>query len=90
MCCRSVLAGAGVAVDSEERCWLGHSNVLPPPPHSQMDPAYEPEENEIRTLFGLHLMQRRNDGLIDQALFKGIVTKNKNVRGPGAGEAMSL
>ncbi|XP_048340363.1 bifunctional purine biosynthesis protein ATIC isoform X2 [Sphaerodactylus townsendi] len=45
----------------------------------QMDPTYEPEENEIRILFGLHLMQRRNDGVIDRSLFKNIVTKNKNL-----------
>ncbi|XP_066492937.1 bifunctional purine biosynthesis protein ATIC [Tiliqua scincoides] len=45
----------------------------------QMDPAYEPDENEIRTLFGLHLMQKRNDGVIDRSLFKNIVTKNKNL-----------
>lgn len=44
-----------------------------------MDPTFEPEQNEIRTLFGLHLMQKRNDGVIDRSLFKNIVTKNKNV-----------
>lgn len=50
-----------------------------------MDPAYEPDENEIRTLFGLHLMQKRNDGVIDRSLFKNIVTKNKSVsEGKGA------
>ncbi|XP_062972171.1 bifunctional purine biosynthesis protein ATIC isoform X2 [Elgaria multicarinata webbii] len=48
----------------------------------QMDPAYEPDENEIRTLFGLHLMQKRNDGVIDRSLFKNIVTKNKNLPEP--------
>uniref|UniRef100_A0A2D4HSL9 Bifunctional purine biosynthesis protein ATIC n=1 Tax=Micrurus lemniscatus lemniscatus TaxID=129467 RepID=A0A2D4HSL9_MICLE len=45
----------------------------------QIDPTFEPEENEIRTLFGLHLMQKRNDGVIDRSLFKNIVTKNKNL-----------
>uniref|UniRef100_A0A6B2F1L9 Bifunctional purine biosynthesis protein ATIC n=1 Tax=Bothriechis nigroviridis TaxID=88079 RepID=A0A6B2F1L9_BOTNI len=45
----------------------------------QMDPSFEPEQNEIRTLFGLHLMQKRNDGVIDRSLFKNIVTKNKNL-----------
>ncbi|XP_053141431.1 bifunctional purine biosynthesis protein ATIC [Hemicordylus capensis] len=45
----------------------------------QMDAAYEPDENEIRTLFGLHLMQKRNDGVIDRPLFKNIVTKTKNL-----------
>ncbi|XP_028560452.2 bifunctional purine biosynthesis protein ATIC [Podarcis muralis] len=48
----------------------------------QMDPAYEPDENEIRTLFGLHLMQKRNDGVIDRSLFKNIVTKNKSLPEP--------
>ncbi|KYO33492.1 bifunctional purine biosynthesis protein ATIC [Alligator mississippiensis] len=45
----------------------------------QMDPYYEPDENEIRTLYGLHLMQKRNNVVIDQSLFKNIVTKNKNL-----------
>uniref|UniRef100_U3FZ52 Bifunctional purine biosynthesis protein ATIC n=2 Tax=Micrurus TaxID=8634 RepID=U3FZ52_MICFL len=45
----------------------------------QIDPTFEPEGNEIRTLFGLHLMQKRNDGVIDRSLFKNIVTKNKNL-----------
>ncbi|XP_019409821.1 PREDICTED: bifunctional purine biosynthesis protein PURH isoform X1 [Crocodylus porosus] len=45
----------------------------------QMDPYYEPDENEIRTLYGLHLMQKRNNAVIDQSLFKNIVTKNKNL-----------
>nr|XP_060637366.1 bifunctional purine biosynthesis protein ATIC [Anolis sagrei ordinatus] len=48
----------------------------------QMDPAYEPDEAEIRTLFGLHLMQKRNDGVIDQSLFKNIVTKDKKLPEP--------
>uniref|UniRef100_A0A8B9CX52 Bifunctional purine biosynthesis protein ATIC n=1 Tax=Anser brachyrhynchus TaxID=132585 RepID=A0A8B9CX52_9AVES len=45
----------------------------------QMDPAYEPDDTEIRTLFGLHLMQKRNNAVIDRSLFKNIVTKNKNL-----------
>ncbi|XP_010217765.1 PREDICTED: bifunctional purine biosynthesis protein PURH [Tinamus guttatus] len=45
----------------------------------QMDPAYEPDDNEIRTLYGLHLMQKRNNAVIDRSLFKNIVTKNKNL-----------
>ncbi|XP_042301655.1 bifunctional purine biosynthesis protein ATIC [Sceloporus undulatus] len=48
----------------------------------QMDPTYEPDETEVRTLFGLHLMQKRNDGVIDRSLFKNIVTKNKNLPEP--------
>ncbi|XP_038278386.1 bifunctional purine biosynthesis protein ATIC [Dermochelys coriacea] len=45
----------------------------------QMELDYEPDENEIRTLFGLHLTQKRNNGVIDQSLFKNIVSKNKNL-----------
>ncbi|KFZ51189.1 Bifunctional purine biosynthesis protein PURH, partial [Podiceps cristatus] len=45
----------------------------------QMDPHYEPDDNEVRTLYGLHLMQKRNNAVIDRALFKNIVTKNKNL-----------
>ncbi|XP_075567043.1 bifunctional purine biosynthesis protein ATIC isoform X3 [Pelecanus crispus] len=52
----------------------------------QMDPRYEPDDNEIRTLYGLHLMQKRNNAVIDRSLFKNIVTKNKNVIGIGAGQ----
>ncbi|XP_074000981.1 bifunctional purine biosynthesis protein ATIC isoform X2 [Numenius arquata] len=52
----------------------------------QMDPHYEPDDHEIRTLYGLHLMQKRNNAVIDRSLFKNIVTKNKNVIGIGAGQ----
>ncbi|NWQ85593.1 PUR9 protein, partial [Burhinus bistriatus] len=45
----------------------------------QMDPHYEPDDNEIRTLYGLYLMQKRNNAVIDRSLFKNIVTKNKNL-----------
>ncbi|KFO82939.1 Bifunctional purine biosynthesis protein PURH, partial [Cuculus canorus] len=45
----------------------------------QMDPRYEPEDTEIRTLYGLHLVQKRNNAVIDRSLFKNIVTKNKNL-----------
>lgn len=44
-----------------------------------MDPNYEPDDNEIRTLYGLQLMQKRNNAVIDRSLFKNIVTKNKTV-----------
>lgn len=44
-----------------------------------MDPQYEPDELEVRTLYGLNLMQKRNNAVIDRSLFKNIVTKNKNV-----------
>lgn len=45
----------------------------------QMDPHYEPDDVEVRTLYGLNLMQKRNNAVIDRSLFKNIVTKNKNV-----------
>ncbi|KAJ1187673.1 hypothetical protein NDU88_004447 [Pleurodeles waltl] len=45
----------------------------------QMDPDYEPDEMEVRTLFGLKLMQKRNNAVIDPALFNNIVTKCKNL-----------
>ena len=45
----------------------------------QMDPSYSPDENEVRTLFGLRLSQKRNNGVIDKSLFSNVVTKNKDV-----------
>ncbi|ELW49199.1 Bifunctional purine biosynthesis protein PURH [Tupaia chinensis] len=45
----------------------------------QMDPSYKPDENEVRTLFGLRLSQKRNNGVIDKSLFSNIVTKNKDL-----------
>ena len=42
---------------------------------SQMDPAYEPDEAEVRVLFGLHLKQKRNAVLIDKQLFTNVVSK---------------
>lgn len=47
----------------------------------QMDPQYEPDDLEVRTIYGLNLMQKRNNAVIDRALFKNIVTKNKSVSG---------
>ncbi|XP_004701648.2 bifunctional purine biosynthesis protein ATIC, partial [Echinops telfairi] len=45
----------------------------------QMDPSYKPDENEVRTLFGLRLSQKRNNGVIDGSLFSNIVTKKKEL-----------
>lgn len=42
---------------------------------SQMDPDYEPDEAEVRVLFGLHLKQKRNGGLIDKEFFSNVVSK---------------
>lgn len=40
-----------------------------------MDPDYEPDETEVRVLFGLYLKQKRNGGKIDQQFFNNIVSK---------------
>ncbi|MBZ3879907.1 Bifunctional purine biosynthesis protein PURH [Sciurus carolinensis] len=45
----------------------------------QMDQSYKPDEDEVRTLFGLRLSQKRNNGVIDRSLFSNVVTKNKEV-----------
>ncbi|KAI8887130.1 phosphoribosylaminoimidazolecarboxamide formyltransferase/IMP cyclohydrolase [Backusella circina FSU 941] len=45
----------------------------------QMDPNYEPEVQEIRQVYGLYLEQKRNTFKIDAALFKNVVTKNKDL-----------
>ncbi len=42
-----------------------------------MDPEYEPDEEEVRVLFGLHLKQKRNGAVIDKELFSNIVSKGK-------------
>lgn len=45
----------------------------------QMDPTYEGELMERRTLFGLTLEQRRNDAAITPELLKNVVTKRKDM-----------
>lgn len=45
----------------------------------QMDPNYVPSSVESKTLFGLHLEQKRNDAEINQQVFSNIVTKDKNL-----------
>lgn len=40
-----------------------------------MDPDYEPDETEVRVLFGLYLKQKRNGGLIDKKFFSNVVSK---------------
>lgn len=45
----------------------------------QVDPDYEPDTNEIRTIFGVSMEQRRNDAVIDGNLFNQknvVVTAN--------------
>ncbi|XP_055494283.1 bifunctional purine biosynthesis protein PURH [Leucoraja erinacea] len=45
----------------------------------RMDPEYEPDEFETRTIFGLHLAQKRNNVPIDRSLFKHQVTSSKDL-----------
>lgn len=44
-----------------------------------MDPNYEPNTIERKTLFGLQLEQKRNDAVIDKNMFTNIVTNSKNL-----------
>ncbi|MEQ2164523.1 hypothetical protein GOODEAATRI_007547 [Goodea atripinnis] len=50
-----------------------------------MDPDYEPDDAEVRVLFGLYLKQKRNGALINEEFFKNIVSKG-SVIGIGAGQ----
>ncbi|XP_067892236.1 bifunctional purine biosynthesis protein PURH [Heterodontus francisci] len=45
----------------------------------RMDPEYEPDELETRTIFGLHLAQRRNSALVNRSLFEKQVTLSKDL-----------
>jgi phosphoribosylaminoimidazolecarboxamide formyltransferase/IMP cyclohydrolase len=45
----------------------------------QIDPAYEPQETEMRQVFGLSLEQHRNDRPVTRADFANIVTKCRNL-----------
>ncbi|XP_075994640.1 bifunctional purine biosynthesis protein ATIC [Genypterus blacodes] len=40
----------------------------------QMDPDYEPDEVEVRVLFGLRLKQKRNTTLVDKEFFSNVVS----------------
>lgn len=40
-----------------------------------MDPDYEPDEAEVRVLFGLYLKQKRNGALIDKEFFSNVVSE---------------
>lgn len=40
-----------------------------------MDPDYEPDDAEVRVLFGLYLKQKRNGALINKEFFKNVVSK---------------
>uniref|UniRef100_A0A8C2WE13 Bifunctional purine biosynthesis protein ATIC n=1 Tax=Cyclopterus lumpus TaxID=8103 RepID=A0A8C2WE13_CYCLU len=41
----------------------------------QMDPDYEPDEAEVRVLFGLYLKQKRNGALINKEFFSNVVSE---------------
>jgi len=45
----------------------------------QIDPTFEPIEIESRTLFGLHLEQKRNDAEINAEIFKNVVSSRKDL-----------
>ncbi|KAG9477531.1 bifunctional purine biosynthesis protein ATIC [Eleutherodactylus coqui] len=45
----------------------------------QMDSTYEPDDTEIRTLFGLQMEQKRNDAVVDSSLFSNVVTAKKEL-----------
>jgi phosphoribosylaminoimidazolecarboxamide formyltransferase/IMP cyclohydrolase len=43
----------------------------------EIDPAYQPDETEIREVFGIQFEQKRNNAVITADLLKNIVTKKK-------------
>lgn len=53
-------------------CKLGYGLC---PCLSQMDPDYEPDDTEVRVLFGLYLKQKRNGGRINKDFFSNVVSK---------------
>lgn len=48
-------------------------------PVIQIDPDYEPPLMEMRQVYGLTLMQRRNDAVIDDSLLANVVSVNKDL-----------
>lgn len=47
--------------------------------YTQIDPSYEPSPIERKTLFGMTLEQKRNDAVIDSAVFSNIVSDYKKL-----------
>uniref|UniRef100_A0A914Z2Z8 Phosphoribosylaminoimidazolecarboxamide formyltransferase n=1 Tax=Panagrolaimus superbus TaxID=310955 RepID=A0A914Z2Z8_9BILA len=45
----------------------------------KIDPKYLPSEDEVRTVFGLKLKQKRNNAQISPSTFENIVSKNKDL-----------
>ncbi len=44
----------------------------------EIDPAYQPDETEIREVFGIQFEQKRNNAMITADLLKNVVTKKKD------------
>ncbi|KAE9551776.1 hypothetical protein FO519_005013 [Halicephalobus sp. NKZ332] len=45
----------------------------------KIDPKYLPAEDEVRTVFGLKLKQKRNNALITEKTFENVISKNKDL-----------
>lgn len=45
----------------------------------RVDPDYVPRETETKEVFGVTFRQGRNNAVIDESLFKRVVTKNKEI-----------
>jgi phosphoribosylaminoimidazolecarboxamide formyltransferase/IMP cyclohydrolase len=54
----------------------------------QMDPTYEPSSQELRTIYGITLEQRRNDVKITPALYEHIVSQNKTLPQEAIGDLL--
>ncbi len=52
----------------------------------QFDPNYEPGMQEIRTLYGITMEQKRNDAVIDENLFReeNVIVKSGSVSSGGS------
>ncbi|CAL9728395.1 bifunctional purine biosynthesis protein Ade17p [Monosporozyma unispora] len=45
----------------------------------QIDPNYVPKNLETRQVYGVSLQQRRNDAIINQSIFREVISQNKNL-----------
>jgi phosphoribosylaminoimidazolecarboxamide formyltransferase/IMP cyclohydrolase len=45
----------------------------------KINPSYEPDDIEIRQIYGITLEQPRNNAIIDKSLFSNIVTEKKDI-----------
>ncbi len=48
-------------------------------PMIEIDADYEPEDIEVRDIYGIRLEQKRNDLLVDASLFQNVVTEKKEL-----------